>query len=238
MGELLPDPIDENRADLWCPWIRVLEQVVPPTNGDAAGAAAARQPGGGGAECRRLSPVAPFAGCLPPWVARPGGMRRSVGGRGRPGRPARPRAGVSPTYAQGSSYGTKRVVVGRPGRHSGPAESLLSTTRAAPPSRAGRPSAPGAPPPCPILRSTNWARISEEPRARPAPGVRRPRPPWTRTQERTTAIRRGVATACPALRDAAETGTPELGGLAPQGRELADRLEAADRQAVVVVARR
>ena len=167
MGELLPDPIDENRADLWCPWIRVLEQVVPPTNGDAAGATAARQPGGGGAECRRLSPVAPFAGCLPPWVVRPGGMRRSLGERGRRGRPARPV--VSPTYAQGSYYGTNRVVAGAPGLLTGPAAPLLSTMR--PAQRPGR-DRRRSPPPA-ILRSTNWARISEEPNAERDAGSRR-----------------------------------------------------------------
>lgn len=52
------------------------------------------------------------------------------------------------------------------------------------------------------------------------------------------ALRMPRMAACPALRDAAEAGTPWLGGSAPQGGELPDRLEAADRQAVVVVARR
>src|SRR5450759_4897066 len=46
----------------------------------------------------------------------------------RPSRPA-----VSPTYAQGSCYGTNRVVAGAPGRFAGPAAPLLSTTRAAQP---------------------------------------------------------------------------------------------------------
>ena len=47
-------------------------------------------------------------------------------------RPSRPV--VSPTYAQGSYYGTNRVVVSAPGRFTGPAAPLLSTTRAARPS--------------------------------------------------------------------------------------------------------
>src|SRR5450759_669924 len=46
----------------------------------------------------------------------------------RPSRPA-----VSPIYAQGSWYGTNRVVAGGPGRFTGPATPLLSTTRAAQP---------------------------------------------------------------------------------------------------------
>jgi hypothetical protein len=46
----------------------------------------------------------------------------------RPSRPA-----VSPTYAQGSCYGTNRVVAGAPGRFAGPAAPLLSTARAAQP---------------------------------------------------------------------------------------------------------
>ena len=41
---------------------------------------------------------------------------------------------VSPTYAQGSYYGTRRVVSGAPGRLAGPATRLQSTTRAARPS--------------------------------------------------------------------------------------------------------
>src|SRR5450759_1557248 len=40
---------------------------------------------------------------------------------------------VSPTYAQGSSYGTNRVVLSAPGRLAGPAAPLVSTTRAAQP---------------------------------------------------------------------------------------------------------
>ena len=47
-------------------------------------------------------------------------------------RPSRPV--VSPTYAQGSCYGTNRVVAGAPGRFTGPATPLLSTARAAQPS--------------------------------------------------------------------------------------------------------
>src|SRR5450759_2135089 len=46
-------------------------------------------------------------------------------------RPSRPV--VSPIYAQGSWYGTNRVVAGAPGRFTGPATPLLSTTRAAQP---------------------------------------------------------------------------------------------------------
>ena len=53
----------------------------------------------------------------------------------RPSRPDRrpSRPVVSPTYAQGSYYGTNRVVAGAPGRFAGPAAPLLSTTRAAQP---------------------------------------------------------------------------------------------------------
>ena len=40
---------------------------------------------------------------------------------------------VSPTYAQGSCYGTNRVVAGAPGRLTGPAAPLLSTARATQP---------------------------------------------------------------------------------------------------------
>jgi hypothetical protein len=50
---------------------------------------------------------------------------------------ARPRPSwpvVSPAYAQGSYYGTNRGVAGAPGRLTGPASPLLSTTRAAQPS--------------------------------------------------------------------------------------------------------
>jgi hypothetical protein len=54
----------------------------------------------------------------------------------RPSRPDRrpSRPVVSPTYAQGSYYGTNRVVAGAPGRFTGPAAPLLSTERAAQPS--------------------------------------------------------------------------------------------------------
>jgi len=44
---------------------------------------------------------------------------------------------VSPTYAQGSYYGTNRVVASAPGRLAGPAAPLVSTTRAAQPPRRG-----------------------------------------------------------------------------------------------------
>jgi hypothetical protein len=55
-------------------------------------------------------------------------------------RPSRPV--VSPIYAQGSYYGTNRVVASAPGRFTGPAAPLLSSTRVAQPpggdpSRAG-----------------------------------------------------------------------------------------------------
>jgi len=59
--------------------------------------------------------------------------RRGAALAGEPDRrPSRPV--VSPTYAQGSCYGTNRVVPGAPGRFAGPAASLLSTARAAQPS--------------------------------------------------------------------------------------------------------
>ncbi len=53
----------------------------------------------------------------------------------RPSRPDRSpsRPVVSPTYAQGSYYGTNRVVASAPGRFTGPATPLLSTARAAQP---------------------------------------------------------------------------------------------------------
>jgi Transposase zinc-ribbon domain len=53
----------------------------------------------------------------------------------RPSRPDRrpSRPVVSPTYAQGSCYGTNRVVAGAPGRLTGPAAPLPSMTRAAQP---------------------------------------------------------------------------------------------------------
>src|SRR5665811_31900 len=59
--------------------------------------------------------------------------RRSASLAGEPDRrPSRPV--VSPTYAQGSYYGTNRVVASAPGRFTGPATPLPSTTRAAQPS--------------------------------------------------------------------------------------------------------
>src|SRR5665811_1986833 len=53
----------------------------------------------------------------------------------RPSRPDRSpsRPVVSPIYAQGSYYGMNRVVASAPGRFTGPATPLLSTTRAAQP---------------------------------------------------------------------------------------------------------
>src|SRR5450756_2465167 len=58
--------------------------------------------------------------------------RRGASLAGEPDRrPSRPV--VSPIYAQGSYYGTNRVVAGAPGRFAGPAAPLLSTTRAAQP---------------------------------------------------------------------------------------------------------
>src|SRR5450759_2010508 len=58
--------------------------------------------------------------------------RRGASLAGEPDR-RRSRPVVSPTYAQGSYYGTNRVVAGAPGRLTGPATPLLSTTRAAQP---------------------------------------------------------------------------------------------------------
>jgi hypothetical protein len=72
-------------------------------------------------------------------------------------RPSRPL--VSPTYAQGSYYGTNRLVAGAPGRLTGPAASLLSTTRAAQLSGRDRRRSRSS-------RSTNRARISEQSDAR------------------------------------------------------------------------
>ena len=58
--------------------------------------------------------------------------RRDASLAGEPDRrPSRPV--VSPIYAQGSYYGTNRVVASAPGRFAGPAAPLLSTTRAAQP---------------------------------------------------------------------------------------------------------
>jgi hypothetical protein len=63
-----------------------------------------------------------------------GAPAAGVPGR-RPSRPDRraSRPAVSPTYAQGSYYGTNRVVAGAPGRFTGPAAPLPSTTREAQP---------------------------------------------------------------------------------------------------------
>src|SRR5450756_230780 len=58
--------------------------------------------------------------------------RRDASLAGEPDR-RRSRPVVSPTYAQGSYYGTNRVVINAPGRLTGPAAPLLSTTRAAQP---------------------------------------------------------------------------------------------------------
>src|SRR5450759_1565017 len=56
--------------------------------------------------------------------------RRAASLAGEPDRrPSRPV--VSPTYAQGSYYGTNRVAAGAPGLLTGPAAPLLSTTLAA-----------------------------------------------------------------------------------------------------------
>jgi hypothetical protein len=63
-----------------------------------------------------------------------GAPAAGVPGR-RPSRPDRrpSRPAVSPTYAQGSYYGTNQVVASAPGRLAGPAAPLPSTTRAAQP---------------------------------------------------------------------------------------------------------
>jgi hypothetical protein len=75
---------------------------------------------------------------------------------------------VSPSYAQGSWYGTNRVVAGAPGRFAGPAAPLLSTEPGSP--------APGTrPQPLGVLRSTNCARISEERDVRATPHACDPR---------------------------------------------------------------
>ena len=66
------------------------------------------------------------------------------------------------SFPQGSYYETNRVVAGTPGRRMGPDAPLLSTMR--PAQRPGRDRR--RPPPLAMLRSTNWARISEEPDAR------------------------------------------------------------------------
>ena len=71
------------------------------------------------------------------WLESPTGELRGPSGEPdrRPSRPDRrpSRPVVSPTYAQGSCYGTNRVVASAPGRFAGPAAPLLSTTRAAQP---------------------------------------------------------------------------------------------------------
>src|SRR5665811_391022 len=108
------------------------------------------------------------------WLESPTGDLRDPTGR-RPSqpdwRPSRP--AVSPSYAQGSWYGTNRVVASAPGRLAGPAAPLLSTTRAAQP--------PGTrPQPLGVLRSTNCARISEEPDAGTTPHACDPA--WLPTQ--------------------------------------------------------
>jgi len=87
---------------------------------------------------------------------------------------------VSPTYAQGSCYGTNRVIAGAPGRLTGPATPLLSTARAAHSSGLARRRLA-------TLRSTNCARISEQARISEEPdagGGRRVngRPPPARVE--------------------------------------------------------
>jgi hypothetical protein len=89
-----------------------------------------RRPRGGGLVDR------PGRGC-PPWLDLrlrvPEQDRRGSSLAGEPDR--RPsRRVVSPAYAQGSYYGTNRVVASAPGRFTGPAAPLLSTARAAQPS--------------------------------------------------------------------------------------------------------
>src|SRR5450759_2030905 len=81
-------------------------------------------------------------------------------------RPSRPV--VSPIYAQGSYYGTNRVVASAPGRFTGPATPLLSTTRAAQP--------PGRDPSRAGSHVVRTGRISEEPDARRAPTASATRP--------------------------------------------------------------
>src|SRR5450756_1353085 len=89
-----------------------------------------RRPRGGGLVDRA------GRGCPPPIDLRlrvPAQDRRGASLAGEPDRrPSRPV--VSPIYAQGSYYGTNRVVASAPGRFTGPAAPLLSTTRAAQPS--------------------------------------------------------------------------------------------------------
>jgi len=81
---------------------------------------------------RRVPPPASTARASTPsdqdrhWLESPtGDLRGPTGDLSRPA--------VSPSYAQGSYYGTNRVVAGAPGRLAGPAAPLLSTTRAAQP---------------------------------------------------------------------------------------------------------
>jgi hypothetical protein len=77
-------------------------------------------------------------------------------------RPSRPV--VSPTYAQGSCYGTNRVVASAPGLLMGPATPLLSTTRAAQPS--GRDPSRSR---CSVVRT---GRVSRKKRGRGDAGTR------------------------------------------------------------------
>jgi len=92
------------------------------------------------------------------WKARP---ETSRGPTGDPSRPV-----VSPTYAQGSYYGTNRVVAGAPGRLMGPAAPLPSTTRAAQP--------PGRDPSRLGSSVVRTARVSWKNRARGRPPRLRP----------------------------------------------------------------
>src|SRR5450759_5062186 len=82
-------------------------------------------------------------------------------------RPSRPV--VSPIYAHGSYYGTNRVVASAPGRFTGPAAPLLSSTRVAQPP-GGDPSRAGSH----VVRT---GRVSRKNRTR---GARRRRPPLAR----------------------------------------------------------
>src|SRR5450759_2680704 len=94
--------------------------------------------------------------------------RRDASLAGEPDR-RRSRPVVSPTYAQGSYYGTNRVVAGAPGRLTGPATPLLSTTRAAQPP-GGDPSRSGS----------SGVRTGHVSRKNGARGARRRRPPLAR----------------------------------------------------------
>jgi hypothetical protein len=124
----------------------------------------------------------------------------------RPSRPA-----VSPSYAQGSWYGTNRVVASAPGRLAGPAAPLLSTT--------GQPSPRGLDPSRSGSSVVRTARVSRKNRTRgrpPTPAT----PAWLPTQG-AGPPGRGPFTGIVAPRLVCERGSPFAGAVAaPRPRRM------------------